>query len=78
MHAEGVGAGACFPAAMPDGVTATGRGLGQSESRAPFVLPADACAPLEVGYLRMLMELSCGLSRQQQRQRDEGKLILPS
>ncbi len=38
----------------------------------------DACAPLEVGYLRMLMELSCGLSRQQQRQRDEGKLILPS
>lgn len=37
----------------------------------------DACAPLEVGYLRMLLELSCGLTRQQQRQEDEGKLILP-
>ncbi len=37
----------------------------------------DARAPLEVGYLRMLLELSCGLTRQQQRQEDEGKLILP-
>ncbi len=37
----------------------------------------DACAPLEVGYLRMLLELSCGLTRQQQRRQDEGKLILP-
>ena len=36
----------------------------------------DARAPLEVGYLRMLLELSCGLTRQQQRQEDEGRLIL--
>ena len=37
----------------------------------------EARAPLEVGYLRMLLELSCGLARQAQRKEDEGKLILP-
>jgi len=36
-----------------------------------------AGVPLEVGYLRTLLELSCALSGQQQREEDEGKLILP-
>ncbi len=36
----------------------------------------DACAPFEVGYLRTLLELSCGLARQAQRGEDEGQLIL--
>ncbi len=37
----------------------------------------EARTPLEVGYLRMLLERSCGLARQAQREEDEGKLILP-
>ncbi len=54
---------------------------GDEEGAAAAVRTAEiireARAPLEVGYLRMLSERSCGLTRQQQRQEDEGKLILP-
>ena len=34
-------------------------------------------APLEIGYLSRLLELSCGAAREQQREEDRGKLIVP-
>jgi hypothetical protein len=34
-------------------------------------------APLAVGYLRTLLELSCGQARQQKREEDRGRLIVP-
>jgi hypothetical protein len=37
-----------------------------------------ARAPLEVAYLRMLVELSCNVARQQQQEEDKGKLIVPA
>ncbi len=55
---------------------------GDEEGAAAAVRMSDiirtARAPLEVGYLRMLLELSCGLARQKQQEEDRGKLILPS
>ena len=37
-----------------------------------------ARAPLEVAYLRRLVELSCNVARQQQQEEDKGKLIVPA